>query len=703
MATTLHSFLGHLRPHLVAARHGSRPLAALPLILLASVLDARVCCAQSDPFGDFRGMWISRFDYNEDSASSIQGMINNAADMGITDVIWQVRGKADAYYNSNFETPAEDWQQLIDPLQVALDTAHARGVKLHAWINSMPIWRDTAQPNDPNHIFYNSDPSFRVTDINGVVESLPGGSSSFSGSYARVNHVLPEVQAHLNNVVNDIATNYDVDGVHLDYIRWLGPTDSGDSFRPDWDFLPHDSYSHQLYFNETGQNGADGSTFAKRDAYRDWVRDKVTELVTSIGQTVDSAEVSEGRNIELSAAVWNNPTTAENEYLQDYRTWLEQDLLDIAIPMVYLRQSNRQLMQPFLNDIFSTPTNSHVSIGLGTYLHDGSASNGGVEQTISQMQQVYDDGRADSLTFFAYGSMFGGALDEARRQAVIDWYEALDGGGDPGPGGGDLDPDAFVLTSFDLPGDEGYFSSSITAGGQTTIDSSSSADQTLLESHLGDGSQILDINATGSWTLRHLSGGASPAGNLPINAEGHVGFWLKTDDPGLTVQIGVDDPGSADLGTLKTVVADGEWRLYEWDLSDDSQWNGWVTGDGVITGPTLTLDSIFFYGTDDATVYLDTVAHNPLGSLLDDTLIGDYDGNGMIDYFDYAAWYLAYGNTGANLPEDGNGNGVVDAADYTLWRDAFEAANPGLAIPEPSSAALILTAILACQVPRRSA
>ncbi len=403
------------------------PALVRPFFVLALILQPALASA-TDHFGDFRGLWISRFEYNEDSPTDIINRINNAADMGITDVIWQVRGKADAYYNSNYDPKAEELTSATDPLQVALTAAQARGVKLHAWINTMPLWRDSAGPTDPGHAFYNSDPSFRVTDINGNVEALVGGSSTFSGSYARINHVLPEAQTYLNNVVQDIATNYDVDGIHLDYIRWLGPNGgASESFRPDWDYLPHDPYSYQLYFDATGQDASDGSTLAKREAYRDWVQSRVTDLVASIGQTVDAVEISEGREIQLSAAVWNNPTTAERDYMQDYRSWLEQDLLDIAIPMVYLRESNSFLMDGFLNDIFSTPTNTDISIGLGTYLH--TADEGGVAETLSQLQKVYES-PADSATFFSYGSMFGGATDEARRQAVIDWYAeitALDG------------------------------------------------------------------------------------------------------------------------------------------------------------------------------------------------------------------------------------------------------------------------------------
>ncbi len=644
---------------------------SLPLLVVSAL--ALAGTASGDEFTDFRGMWVSRFEYNEDSASSIQTIVNNAADMGVTDIIFQVRGKADSYYHSNFEPRAEEWTSGTDPLQIALDAAHARGVKLHAWLNTMPIWRDSAQPSDPNHIFFNSNPSFRVTDINGNVEQLVGGSSSFSGSYARVNHVLPEVQTHLNNVVNDIATNYDVDGVHLDYIRWLGPNGgSGEDFRPDWDFMPHDSYTHQLYFNETGQDGSDGSSFAKREAYRDWVQGKITDLVTSVGQTIDAAEVSEGRTIELSAAVWNNPTTAERDYMQDYRTWLQDDLLDIAIPMVYLRQSNNFLMDGFLDDILSTPTNSHVSIGLGTYLH--TPSEGGVNETLSQLQKVYNS-TADSATFFSYNSMFGGSTDEDRRRAVVNWYDGLL----QTPPRGGLSPEANVVSGFESAEGEGYFDLPPTFSGSTEGVLDATADLTFVEDHTGLGSQVLTVldDGTPGWFVRHLAGGGSPGNNLAIAADGHVGFWLKTTTPGVSVQIAVDDPSSADRGIPRNVEADGQWRLYEWDLSDDDQWVGWVNGDGAITGPTLTLDSIQFTGTGDAVLYLDTVAHNPTGSLLDPGRDEDDD----VDVADLLMWQR----------DDGSPGGL------SSWQSGFGSGSIPIraaATPEPAAAVLVLTGLL---------
>ncbi|MEM6315385.1 MAG: family 10 glycosylhydrolase, partial [Planctomycetota bacterium] len=592
--------------------------------------------AAADPFGESRGLWISRFDYGDPDGAGAQRIVDqirNAANAGFTDIYWQVRARSDRYYESTagLEPRAQAWNSSVDPLGLALQTAKDEGVKLHAWLNTMPLWRDSSVPSDPSHPFFNTNPSFRAFDSSGNVEPLVNGRSGWSNNYVRANHVLPEVQQHINDVVMDITNNYDVDGIHLDYIRWLGPTDPSDGFRADWDFLPHDPTSRALYELETGFVATDQSSIG-RERYRDWTRDKVTELVTTIGNSIDAYEQTSGELVELSAAVWNNPTTARNEYLQDYRTWLADDLLDVAIPMVYLRESNRNLLPGFLNDIFNVQTNTEVSIGLGSYLHDGTSGNGGVSETITQMQQVYDDGRADNLTFFAYGSMFDGTLDEQRRAAVQQWYNDLNPGMDPTPGGG-LADGSTVLANFDIAGDESTFDRPPNFSGSNIGEGPSTADQTSLEAHLGAGSQLLSLTDDGTpgWFVRHLSGTGNASANVALPTTGSVGFWLKTDDDGLTVQIAVDETGT-ERGTLQTIIGDGEWRLYEWDFENADDWVPWVGGsNGTIDAATVTLDSIHFFGDGDVEIYLDTVAHNPNGSLLAPTLPGDLNGDGVVD------------------------------------------------------------------------
>jgi len=621
-------------------------------------------------FADLRAMWVTRFDYRNGNAATVQQIVNNVASLGISDLVFQVRGQSDAYYDSNFEPRSTSLGGSWDPLQVAIDAAHSQGIKVHAWVNTMPLWNGTTPPSTSTpiqHSFYNTNPSFRIIDSNGVPQPLQSG-------YVSANPVLPEWQSHVNDVANDIVSRYDVDGLHLDYIRWTGSTA--------FENLPHDSYSHQLFNQATG---LDGSLSSNASAYRDYIRGRVTDLVGSISTTVHTAKP----DVALSAAVWRDPDVGYSQVLQDYRTWLENDLLDIAMPMIYLSSSNDSLFLPNLTNILNISTNAKIAPGIGAYLH--TSGGGGVALTTEQLQRLYDYG-ADGSTLFAYSSYFGGdPLASDRRTALTAFYDSLS---DPGVPGSPVS-----VTDFEI--DEGYFGwSTGYSGSNFGILPGSDANRVTTEAQAGVGSQEIFIDGdTGGWRLRHVSGigtAADPGSNLQLDSTGFVGLWLKTDDPGITVRMALDDPGSADRGIAQSVVADGQWHLYQWNLEDDSQWEGWVTGDGFITGETVTLDSIFLEGTGDATIYLDSIAHNPAGNLL--PLLGDFDGDFDVDSDDRLLWEAGLGiSSGATLGDgDADGDGDVDGADYLLWQQSLtlpSASTSGQSATVPEPAAFLLIAL----------
>jgi hypothetical protein len=80
-------------------------------------------------------------------------------------------------------------------------------------------------------------------------------------------------------------------------------------------------------------------------------------------------------------------------------------------------------------------------------------------------------------------------------------------------------------------------------------------------------------------------------------------------------------------------------------------------------------------------------------------IVGDYDGNGVVNDLDYDEWRTAF--AGAGGAADGNGDGIVNAADYVVWRAAVNKATVAsraamsAAMPEPLSSVI---GALACAV-----
>ena len=264
----------------------------------------------------------------------------------------------------------------------------------------------------------------------------------------------------------------------------------------------------------------------------------------------------------------------------------------------------------------------------------------------------------------------------------------------------------------DFEDDEGHFgwNYNLSPPSQTFGLTASTTIDRVTTQHQGEGqaSQLLNLVSTSAnWQLRHNSGigaglAAKPEGNLALDGIGSVGFWLKTDDPNITVRLAIDDPvgGNTALehGIAQNVIADNQWHLYQWDLEDELQWSGFSGGaDGFIDAEmgTVTIDSIWFAGIGNAQIYLDNVLHNPDGPIEAATIPGDYDGNGIVNALDYTRWRTTFGQTGSPSA-DGNGNGVVDAADFVLWRKIMSTPGGGseslAAVPEPSALLLLVAA-----------
>jgi len=296
-----------------------------------------------------RGVWVTRWDYS--SPGDVATIMSNAALGGFNQVYFQVRGTADAYYASSLEPWSADLGALgedpgWDPLLEAVGEAHARGLEIHAWLNTFPLWSGSSPPpsSTPEHI-YNAHPDWICADSSGT--AMPLGDGYVFGSPGN-----PDLQDHVAAVAADITRNYAVDGIHLDYIRYPGI---------DYCF---DAVSEARF---AAALAADPSL--SRD---DWQREQVAATVRKTHEAVEA----ERAGAALSAAVWficrnvwgwSSVSQGCVEFYQDPRAWAAEGTIDAVVPMIYF-----DIAEPYGSRLdFRAMLDDHVSGMSGVPVYAG--------------------------------------------------------------------------------------------------------------------------------------------------------------------------------------------------------------------------------------------------------------------------------------------------------------------------------------------
>jgi uncharacterized lipoprotein YddW (UPF0748 family) len=280
---------------------------------------------------EFRGLWVTRFDWTSlfsvpADPARIDEIVDNTAAAGFNVILFQVRGTADALYTPGLEpwsdrlTGALGQNPGWDPLARMIDRAHARGIQVHAYINVYPVWTGCDPPPDgtvPRHFYY------LLRDAHGVTPGASGdrlnglqwntGDEVDCSSYQRATPASVFTDNHLMSVAADIIDRYDVDGLHLDHIRYAGQQASCDP-------VSEASYGTDCF----GYNGGPYT-------YEQWQRRQVNGTVGKFYELLASRQ----RELWLSAAVWPDYDIGYNRYYQDSKAWLQGGYIDSISPMIY--------------------------------------------------------------------------------------------------------------------------------------------------------------------------------------------------------------------------------------------------------------------------------------------------------------------------------------------------------------------------------
>ncbi len=215
-----------------------------------------------------------------------------------------------AYYKSDVLPQASLVQRYGDQVELAVAAGKKYGVKVHAWMVCFNASNSTREFLD------------QMKAEGRLQKTLEGEEQPWLCPSNPENRAL-ELAA-----LEEVATKYDVDGIHFDYIRF--PDDK--TCFCDGCCKRFGEYYREKYGIELENFPACLSGASKvSDAWREWRCEQITTFVRSVNESVRAKRP----DIQISAAVFPQYPGTKRSIGQDWGLWVEEGLLDFVCPMDY--------------------------------------------------------------------------------------------------------------------------------------------------------------------------------------------------------------------------------------------------------------------------------------------------------------------------------------------------------------------------------
>lgn len=301
------------------------------LLLLVGSLSAQA------PKREFRSVWLATVygidwpkskiyttgNVNQINAQKQQliTILDSLVSANMNALAFQVRSRSDAMYKSSYEPWSSDlvatrgMEPGYDPLAFAVEEAHKRGLEVHAWINPYRYESSIYQWDGLPGAYRNTHPEWLID-----VMYADGKSAS------RLNPGIPEVRERITDIIKEIVSNYDIDGVMFD--DYFYPEGIGDQDKEEFEIYNPDSLS-----------------------LGDWRRAQVNKLVESVYRMIQETKPYCRFGIG-PAGIWGGTNEAQEKYgvanpvgitggyafdgiYCDPLAWLTEGTIDYITPQIY--------------------------------------------------------------------------------------------------------------------------------------------------------------------------------------------------------------------------------------------------------------------------------------------------------------------------------------------------------------------------------
>lgn len=377
------------------------------------------------PIPQVRGFWVDTFNTPLNNHADVLAVVNNVKLAKCNAIFVQVRRRGDSWYLNSLEPRADRTpiEPGFDPLADLIREAHANSIEVHAFVIIGAIWNadpTSRPPESANHVFnqhgfnqatgkvYEGRANWLtrtlLPDTTGSDTSIRFDGHRFGNDFwIDLGH--PDAADYTLRVLLHLVRNYDLDGLHLDRIRYPELSVSGQT----------QASGVSIGYNETSVTrfnkrfGLTGIPAQNDPQWSKWRRDQVTNFVRRVYLNAIAVKPQ----LKISAATiafGGGPTTlagweATETYwriFQDWRGWMEEGILDVNVPMVYKREHQSQFVAQYDSWNDWTKNNAYdraALMGTGAYLNS-------IEGSLRQIRRAFavnaQGKRTEGVVFFSF-------------------------------------------------------------------------------------------------------------------------------------------------------------------------------------------------------------------------------------------------------------------------------------------------------------
>ena len=308
-------------------------------VLFLIILSVCVFAEYRPDEGEIRGIWINS-DKMPKTEAETKALVEEYHRAGFNLLFPEVMCRGYAVFPSEILERDPRFTQSCDMLAEMIKYAHALNMEVHPW-----VWCFRAgYTNHPGAIIKAHPEWLEIGRY--------GGSLSLNGGMW-ISPISAEARAFLTEIYKEIAGRYDIDGFHLDYVRYESqtPVPFGFSFK-----------ARQTFISETGCSDPKISEYLSPDYIR-WMefREKYIDIfVKDIYTELKKIKP----DIIISAAVAMDPDEARINYMQNWPHWAENGWIDMIVPMTYVTD-DRKLIRNMDKQLKVLRGKVWTAVGLG--------------------------------------------------------------------------------------------------------------------------------------------------------------------------------------------------------------------------------------------------------------------------------------------------------------------------------------------------